>query len=183
LELVARVLIAAGAVLLVVGLGLGGYQVYLRHQQAVERQQVDQYTAGVQPLAQHAGELVQKTIVPELDLYSLGKVPAAKIALDSAAWRLYFDRTRTDFARVAHPGDLQGIAQRFDQALAEYAQAVADVQKLAGSDGSAALAAARAEAKHADCDYGRAAIALVDLRRSLDLPDVATFTSANAGAC
>ena len=37
----ARVLIAAGGVLLVVGIALGGYQAYLRYQTAVQRQQVD----------------------------------------------------------------------------------------------------------------------------------------------
>jgi hypothetical protein len=183
LEPVARVLIAVGGVLLVVGIVLGGYQAYSRYQSAVERQQVDHYTAGVQPLAANAGKLVQETIVPELDLYAAGKVPTGKVAIDASAWRQFFLRTRTQFAQVQHPGDLAGIAQQFDRALAEYAEAVADMQQLAASDGPKALTSGRAKAKRADCDYGRAAVALTSLRRSLDLPDVATFANANATAC
>ena len=106
-----------------------------------------------------------------------------KIAIDAAGWREFFLRTRTGFARVDHPGDLESIAQQFDHALAEYAQAVAEMQKLATSDGPQALVSGRAEARRADCDYGRAAVALTSLRRSLDLPDVATFANANAAAC
>lgn len=179
----ARALIVIGGVLLLVGIVLGGYQAYSRYQSAVQRQQVDHYTAGVQPLAANAGKLVQQTIVPELDLFAAGQVPTGKVALDAAAWREFFLRTRTEFARVDHPGDLATVAAQFDHALAEYAQAVADMQRLAASDGPKALASARAEAKRADCDYGRAAVALTNLRRSLDLPDVATFANANAGAC
>lgn len=179
----ARVLIAAGGALLLVGIVLGGYQAYSRYQSAVQRQQVDHYTAGVQPLAANAGKLVQQTIVPELDIYAAGKLPTGKFALDAAVWRQFFLRTRTEFAQVDHPGDLAGVAAQFDRALAEYAEAVADMQKLAASDGPRALANGRAEAKRADCDYGRGAVALTSLRRSLDLPDVATFANANESAC
>ena len=181
---VARVLIAAGAVLLVLGVVLGGYQVYLRYQQAVEKQQVDRYTAGIQGPAQLAGQLVAQTIVPELDAYANGKLPAGKVAVDAALWRAFFVRTRAEFARVAHPGPVAAIAAQFDTALAEYIQAVTEVEKLASpSQAAEALLAGKAVAKKADCDYGRAAVALTGLRSSLDLPDVATFASANTNAC
>ena len=179
----ARVLIAVGGVLLVLGIVLGGYQVYLRYQDAVERQQVDRYTAAIQPVASDAGRLVQETIIPEVDAYAAGRLPASKIALDAASWRVFFLRTRQQFAGVAHPGDLAPVAERFDSALAEYATSVAEIQKVAAGDPARTLAAAKAQAKRGDCDYGRAAVALTSLRRSLSLPDVATFAGANTNAC
>jgi hypothetical protein len=175
LDPVARVLIAAGCVLLVVGIALGADQAYLRHQQAVERQQVDSYTAGVRPLAADAGRLVQQTIVPELDAYAAGRLPADKVALDATGWQLFFQRTRAGFARVAHPGRLAAVAQRFDRALAEYVAAVAELRGVAAGDAAGALAQGRAQARRADCDYANAAAALAGLRRSLDLPDVTAF--------
>jgi hypothetical protein len=180
---VARVLIAAGGVLLLVGLALGGYQVYLRYQTAVQRQQVDRYTAGIQRPAELAGELVAATIVPELDAYAAGKLPAAKVAIDAGAWKIFFLRTRAEFAQTDHPDELVPIAQQFDHALAEYVAAVVEIQKVAGGDGPRALATGRAAAKRADCDYGRAAVALSELRRNLSLPDVATFAGATTSAC
>ncbi len=174
----ARALIAVGGVLLIVGIALGGYQAYLRYQDAVLRQQVDRYTAGIQPPATEAGKLVEQTIVPELDGYARGTTPAGKVALDATAWEVFFLRTRAEFARVAHPGRLAGIAHQFDQALAEYALAVAEIQKVAGSDGSQALTLGRAQARRADCDYANAAAALAELRHTLDLPDLATFPAA-----
>jgi hypothetical protein len=180
---VARVLIATGGVLLVVGLALGGYQVYLRYQAAVQRQQVDRYTAAIQRPAQLAGALVAETIVPELDAYAAGKVPVAKVAIDALAWKIFFMRTRAEFASTQHPDELVPIAQQFDHALAEYITAVVDIEKVAGADGPRALATGRAAAKRADCDYGRAAVALSDLRRDLSLPDVATFAGATTSAC
>lgn len=179
----ARVFIAAGGVLLALGIALGGYQVYARYQTAVQRQQVDGYTAAVQRPAQLAGELVAQTIVPELDAYAAGTLPAAKVAIDAGTWRVFFQRTRAQFAAPAHPDGLLSIAGQFDRALAEYTAAVTEIQQVGGPAGAGALAKGRAEAKRADCDYGRAAVALTDLRRSLSLPDVATFSDANTSAC
>jgi len=180
---VARVLIAVGGVLLVLGIVLGGYQVYLRYQDAIERQQVDRYTAAIQPGASDAGRLVQETIIPEIDAYAAGTLPAGKIALDAASWRVFFQRTRQQFAAAAHPGDLDSVARQFDAALGEYEASVSEIQKVVAADAAQTLAAAKAQAKRGDCDYGRAAVALTSLRRSLSLPDVATFAAANTNAC
>jgi hypothetical protein len=172
---VARGLIIAGSVLLVLGITLGGYQVYLRYQDAVQARQVDSYTAGILQPAQQAGALVGQTIVPELDGYAKGTTPAPKVALDATGWQLFFGRTRAAFARVAHPGSLGPIAQQFDKALGEYELAVADFRLLASTKSTAAEAAGRAEARRGDCDYAQAASSLAALRRSLGLPDVKAF--------
>jgi len=181
---VARVLIAVGGVLLVVGIALGGYQAYLRYQTAVQRQQVDGYSAAVQRPAEQAGRLVAQTIVPEIDAFVSGKLPASKVAIDAAIWKAFFTRTRQEFGRVARPDPVLGIASQFDKALAEYIQAVADLEQVAAASGAGrALATGQAEAHLADCDYGRAAVALTHLRRSLDLPDIGTFAAATTIGC
>lgn len=179
----ARVLIAVGGVLLVLGVGLGGYQIYVHYQDAVERQQVDRYTATIQPVAAGAGELVRQTIIPEVDAYAARQLPATKIALDAVSWRVFFVRTRQQFASAAHPGDLAPVAQQFDAALAEYAASMLEIQKAAAGDPTVTLATAKSEAQRADCLYGRAAVALSDLRRSVSLPDVPTFADATTTAC
>ena len=172
----ARALIAAGGVLLALGLVLGGIQAYQRYQAAVERQQVDAYTAAVLPPARDAGKLVSQIIVPELRSYEAGAVPGSKIASDSVAWHQFFLRTRSRFAEAPHSGSLDSIARGFDTALAEYATAVEFYGRIGDAGAApAAMVAGNAAALAADRTYGASENQLACLRRSLGLPAVPEF--------
>ena len=178
----ARTLIAAGAAFLALGIGLGGFQVFQRYQSAVEKQQVDAYTAAVLPPAQAAGRLVSQSIVPELSAYEASQTAGAKVAADAAAWQAAFVKTRGTFAAAAHPGKLGPIAARFDDALAKYAAAVAFFARLGDAGAApAAFVAGETVAAAADRAYGLAVSALGCLRASLGLPLVPEFRA--AGAC
>jgi hypothetical protein len=171
-----------GAALLALGLALGATQAFRAYQAAVERQQVDAYTAAVLPPAQDAGRLVGQTILPELTAYEAGRLPGSKIAADAAAWHRIFLRTRATFARAPHSGRLDSVARGFDRALDEYATAVELYQRLADPGAApAALVAGDAAAMAADQSYGRAETALACLRRSVGLAAVPEFKI--QGAC
>lgn len=165
-----------GAALLVLGLVLGGIQAVQRYQAAVERQQVDAYTAAVLPAARSAGRLVSETIVPELRAYEAGRVSGAKIAADAPAWHAAFLRTRADFAKAPHSGKLDSIAGSFDMALLEYATAVEFYGRLGDAGAApAAMTAGDAAALAADRTYGEAETALACLRRTMSLSAVPEF--------
>lgn len=179
----ARALVAVGAALLLVGLVLGGMQAYQRYQAAVERQQVDAYTAALLPAANDAGRLVSQTIVPELHAYAAGQVPGAKIAADAVGWRQAFIRTRASFAKAPHSGRLDPIAKNFDTALGEYATAMAFYTRLGDAGAApAALAAGDTAGLTADRTYGQAESALACLRRTLGLSAVTEFR-VQSGVC
>ena len=172
----ARLLIAVGGVLLAVGLVLGGTQALHRYQTAVERQQVDAYTASVLPPARDAGRLVGQTIAPELQAYETGQVPGAKIAADAESWHTFFVSTRAAFARTSHTDRLAAIAGGFDTSLAEYATAVQFFGRLDDAGAApAALAAGLAAAGAADRNYCEAENSLAGLRQSLGLQALPEF--------
>ena len=178
----ARILLAAGGVLLAVGVVLGGMQVVQRYQAAVERQQVDSYTSSIVGPARGAGQLVSRQILPELASYEAQRVAGKQVATDAGTWHAAFARTRTEFGQAQHPGRLAPIAADFDRALAEYTVSVAFFRKL-GDPGAApaALSAGEAAAAAADRDYGQAETQLACLRRSVGLSSVPEFRI--FGAC
>lgn len=178
----ARILLAAGGVLLVIGVVLGGMQAVQHYQAGVERQQVDNYTSSILGPARAAGKLVSDQILPELAAYEAQRVPGARVSADAGKWHAAFARTRAEFGRAEHPGKLAGIASQFDKALMEYAASVAFFGKLSDPGAApAALVAGEAAAAAADHDYAQAETLLACLRRSLGLPTVSEFRV--FGAC
>lgn len=173
---VARIFLAIGAALLVVGVSLGALQVVQSHQAAVERQDVARYTSGVLPPARLAGQLVAQTIVPMLDAYRHGQVPSTTVAQSAVTWRAFFERTKAAFQKVPHPGKLGPIASTFDRALTEYSKSVAYFELVQGPAAAAALQAGASEAKRADADYATAAGTLGCLRHADGLPAIREFS-------